>query len=141
MLGLPIEDVTLIKQREVTVAVRFRGGATKTLTLPRPLTAQQLRATHEPGRRQIDALLDEYTDAQVARILNERGLRTGAVSIQWTRYSTKLKSLKERLLEAGILTKRESSAPAPSATLAAVAPDPGRLDQSSRAVRHRVSSS
>jgi len=39
MLGLPIEDVTLIKQREVTVAVRFRGSATKTLTLPRPLTA------------------------------------------------------------------------------------------------------
>jgi hypothetical protein len=77
MLGLLIEDVTLIKQREVTVAVGFRGGVTKTLSLPRPLTAQQLRATHEPVRRQIDALLDEYTDAQVARILNERGLRTG----------------------------------------------------------------
>jgi len=60
--------------------------------------------------RQIDALLDEYTDAQVAR---ERGLRTGAgddfdtASIQWIRYTTKLKSLKERLLEAGMLTKRQ----------------------------------
>ena len=26
----------------------------------------------------MNALLDEYTDAQVAAILNERGLRTGA---------------------------------------------------------------
>ena len=39
---------------------------------------QQLRATHEPVRRQIDALLDEYTDAQVARILNEKGLHIEA---------------------------------------------------------------
>ena len=95
MLGLLIEDVTLIKQREITVAVRFRGGSAATLTLPRPLTAPQLRATHEPVRRQIDALLDEYTDAQVARILNEQEMRTGAgdpfdtVSIKWVRYSAK----------------------------------------------------
>jgi len=66
MLGLLIEDVTLIKQRQITVAVRFRGGATTTLSLPRPLTAQQLRVTHEDVRRQIDTLLDEYTDAQAA---------------------------------------------------------------------------
>jgi hypothetical protein len=45
--------------------------------VPRPLTAQQLRATHEPVRRQIDALLDEYTDAQVARILNDQGMCAG----------------------------------------------------------------
>ena len=91
MLALLIEDVTLIRRREITAAVRFRGGATTTLTLPRPLTAQQLRATHEDVRRQIDALLDEYTDAQVARILNESGLRIGAgdvfdtASVQWVR--------------------------------------------------------
>ncbi|PYV33249.1 MAG: hypothetical protein DMG09_22695 [Acidobacteria bacterium] len=81
-----------------------------------PLTAQQLRATHEDVRRQIDALLDEYTDAQVARILNESGLRTGAgdvfdtASVQWVRYSTKLKSLKERLLDGGMITKKQLSA-------------------------------
>jgi len=116
MLGLIIEDVTLIKQREITAAVRFRGGATTTLTLPRPLTAQQLRATHEPVRRQIDALLDEYTDSQVARILNEQEMRTGAgdafsaASIKWVRYSAKIKSLKERLLDAGWLTVKQVSA-------------------------------
>ena len=31
MLALVIEDVTLIKQRQITAAVRFRGGATTTL--------------------------------------------------------------------------------------------------------------
>jgi hypothetical protein len=114
MLALLIEDVTLIKQRQITAAVRFRGGATTTLTLPRPLTAQQLRATHAEVRAQIDALLDEYTDAQVAHLLNERGLRTGAgdafdsTSVQWVRFSAKLKSLKERLLEAGMLTRRQA---------------------------------
>jgi DNA invertase Pin-like site-specific DNA recombinase len=113
MLALLIEDVTLLKQRQITAAIRFRGGATTTLTLPRPLTAQQLRATHEDVRREIDAMLDEYTDAQVANRLNERGLRTGAgdafdpVSVQWVRCSHKIKSLKERLLAAGWLTSKQ----------------------------------
>jgi len=113
MLALLVEDVTVSKQHHVTAAVRFRGGATTILTLPRPLTAQQLRATRPEVRQQIDGLLDEYTDAQVAHILNERGLRTGAddafdaVSVQWVRVTAKLPSLKERLLAAGMLTTRQ----------------------------------
>ena len=113
MLALLVEDVTLIKQRQITAAVRFRGGATTTLTLPRPATAQQMRATHEDVRREIDTLLDEYTDARVAAILNERGLRTGAgeafdpTSVQWVRTAAGLKSLKERLLAAGMLTGKQ----------------------------------
>jgi DNA invertase Pin-like site-specific DNA recombinase len=113
MLALLIEDVTLIKQRHITLAVRFRGGATTTLTLPRPLSAAQLRATDLAVRAQIDTLLDEYTDAQVAHILNERGANTGtgttfdADSVRWVRFSAKLKSLKERLLEAGMLTGKQ----------------------------------
>ena len=115
MLGLLIEDVTLIKQRQITAAVRFRGDATTTLTLPRPLTAQQLRATHGEVRQQIDALLDDYTDAQVARVLGERGLHTGAGdafdgdSVKWVRFAHRLKSLKQRLLESGWLTGRQMS--------------------------------
>jgi DNA invertase Pin-like site-specific DNA recombinase len=115
MLGLLIEDVTLIKQRQITAAVRFRGGATTTLTLPRPLTAQQLRATHDDVRRQIDALLEEYTDAQVARVLNERALHTGSGeafdgdSVKWVRFAHRLKSLKQRLLESGWLTQHQMS--------------------------------
>jgi hypothetical protein len=114
MLALLVEDVTLIKQRQITAAVRFRGGATTTLTLPRPLTAQQLRATHSDVRQQVDALLDEYTDAQVAHILNERGLYTGAgdafdvTRVQWVRFTAKLPSLKQRLITAGMLTTRQA---------------------------------
>lgn len=110
MLALLIEDVTLIKQRQLSVAVRFRGGTTTTLMLPRPLTAQQRYATDPHVREQIDTLLDQYTDARVAHILNQRALHTGrggtfdAASIQWVRFSAKLKSLKQRLLDAGWVT-------------------------------------
>jgi len=116
MLALLIEDVTLLKQRQVTAHVRFRGGATTTLTLPRPLTAWELRATSAETRDHMNALLNEYTDAQVAALLNERGLRTGAgdtfepANVQWVRFSAKLKSFKERLLEAGMLTSKKVSA-------------------------------
>jgi len=54
------------------------------------------------GAAHVDALLDECTNARVAHLLNERGLRTGAgeafdsASVQWVRRSTKLKGLKER---------------------------------------------
>lgn len=116
MLALLIEDVTLIKQRHITAAIRFREGASTTLTLPRPLTAQQLRATHVKVREQIDALLDQYTDTQIVHVLNERGLKTGAddaftpESIQWLRFSAKLKTLKQRLLEAGMWTTKKMTA-------------------------------
>ncbi|HJW75376.1 MAG TPA: recombinase family protein, partial [Thermoleophilia bacterium] len=116
MLALLIEDVTLIKGQQLTAAIRFRGGATTTLTLPRPLTAQQLRVTHDDVRRELDALLNEYTDAQVAHVLNERGLRTGAgaafdaTSVQWVRFAGRLKSLKQRMLDAGWLTSAQMKA-------------------------------
>ena len=75
-----------------------------------------MRATHQDVLQNIDRLLDEYTDAKVAHILNERGMRTGAgdafdtVSVKWVRYSAKIKSLKERLLEEGWLTVKQVSA-------------------------------
>lgn len=116
MLALVIEDVTLTKRHEITAQVRFRGGATTTLTLPRPLMAQELRATSPEVLRELNALLDQYTDARVVSILNERGLRTGAgapftpTSVQWLRAAMKLKSLQERLIEAGMLTCKQLQA-------------------------------
>jgi DNA invertase Pin-like site-specific DNA recombinase len=116
MLALLVEDITLLKQQELTVAIRFRGGATTTLTLPRPLTPQQLRATDPEVRRQIDDLLDEYTDAQVANLLNQRQMHTGtgatfnSTSVRWVRSSANLNSLKKRLLDAGWLTTKQVAA-------------------------------
>jgi NAD(P)-dependent dehydrogenase (short-subunit alcohol dehydrogenase family) len=48
MLALLIEDVTLINQHHITVAVRFRAGATTMLTLPRP---RRPRSYAPPTRR------------------------------------------------------------------------------------------
>ena len=119
MLALLIEDVTLIKQRQVTGARPLPRRRDHHPDAAAPADgAATARHQHADVRQQIDALLDEYTDAQVAAILNERGLRTGAgdafdpVSVQWVRFSAKLKSLKERLLDAGMLTGKQIAATA-----------------------------
>jgi hypothetical protein len=75
-----------------------------------------MRATHQDVLQEIDRLLNEFTDAKVAHILNERGMRTGAgdafdtVSVKWVRYFARIKSLKERLIEEGWLTVTQVSA-------------------------------
>jgi Recombinase zinc beta ribbon domain/Recombinase len=73
MVRLLVEDVTVLKKEEVMTAhVRFKGGATQTITMA---------VSH--GRRNapevidlMDQLLDEFTDAEVAEQLNQRGWRT-----------------------------------------------------------------
>jgi hypothetical protein len=113
MIGLLIEDVTLIKKETITTHVRFRGGATTTLTLPLPLNAWQGRMTPATTLHQIDVLLEKHTDSEVARILNQRGLKTGAHArfkaerIRWLRYVKGIKSLKQRLLDKGWLTTEQ----------------------------------
>ncbi len=116
MLGLLIEDVTLIKREQIIAHVRFRGGATRTLSLPLPLNAWQGRTTSPAVVTEIDALLEHHTDGEVAQILNQRGLETGAgapfssQSIRWVRHAAGFKSLKQRLRAAGWLTTQEFSA-------------------------------
>jgi len=113
MLGLLIEDVTLIKKETITAQVRFRGGATTTLTLPLPLNAWQGRITPAATLHQMDELREEHTDSEVATILNERGLKTGADGIfsagriRWLRSAKGIKSLKQRLLDRGWLTAEQ----------------------------------
>ena len=77
MARLLLEDVTLITNQEITVHLRFRGGATRTLTLPLPLSAADLRRTDPAVVRRIDGLLDHHTEDEIAEILNAEGLRTG----------------------------------------------------------------
>ena len=113
MLGLLIEDVTLIKAKQITMSIRFRGGACQILTIPRPLTYNQMRVTNAEVRQMISTLLDEYTDSRIAQTLNERGMVTGAgevfdhQSVKWIRHTNKLRSLKQRLIENGWVSNRE----------------------------------
>jgi hypothetical protein len=116
MVGLLIEDVTLVKGEHIAAHVRFRGGATATLTLPLPLNAWQGRTTPAHVVAQVDELLENHTDAEVATLLNQRGLQTGAgdsfssVAVKWLRGRHGLKSLKQRLQSAGWLTTLEYAA-------------------------------
>ena len=77
LVRLLLDDVTLIRNHKITAHVRFKGGITKTLTMPRPLNAWEARTTPAEVVSQIDQLLDHHTYPQIAAMLNERGIRSG----------------------------------------------------------------
>ena len=113
MVSLLIEDVTIIKRDTISVHLRFKGGATQTLTLPLPLSAWQIRQTPQQIVAKVDRLLDSHTDGQIATILNDRGHSSGEgkafnrVMVQKIRRKHNLKSRYQRLREAGLLTVDE----------------------------------
>ena len=110
MIRLLIEDVTLSKAGEITANVRFKGGTHQTLTIPRPLCAWEARMTDGKVIAEIDRLLNDYTIGQIAPLLNQQGLRSGA-GLPFTAQIVarlcrvyQLKSRYDRLREAGKLT-------------------------------------
>lgn len=113
LVRLLIEDVTLIKRDGISVHVRFKGGATQTLSLSRPKPAWQLRQTSPEIIKTIDHLLDHCTDQQIVAQLNARGLRSGTKRrfnqriIAKLRNAYGLKSRYDRLRDAGMLTGHE----------------------------------
>jgi len=64
IVRLLIEDVTLIKAEKITAGIRLKGGATRALHLPAPLSACRQRTTSPDVIRRIDQLPDTCTDAQ-----------------------------------------------------------------------------
>lgn len=116
MVRLLLEDVTLIRKNEITVHVRFKGGATKTLSLPRPLTAWELKMTPPAVVADIDRLIGHHTDKEIVRILNGRGTLSGEGKpfssriIARLRRDHQLKPRYDRLREKGLLTVQEISA-------------------------------
>jgi DNA invertase Pin-like site-specific DNA recombinase len=113
LVRLLVEDVTLIKSEQVTLKVRFRGGATRVLRIPPALCCWQRWKTSPEVVQLIDTLLDEYTDHQIAAILNARHLHPGKGGTFHTgivarvRRNYGLKTRYERLREAGMLTAEE----------------------------------
>jgi hypothetical protein len=113
MARLLIEDVTLIRDQDITAHVRFKGGATRTLTLPLPLPAPDLRRTDPAVAERVDRLLDDHTQAEALTLLNHEGLRTGT-GLPFTpsrlhdlRIRQGLKSRYRRLRERGLWTPSE----------------------------------
>ena len=114
MVRLLIEDVTLLVGKDVTVHVRFKGGAIKTLSVPKPKTGAEIRRTKPEIIKEIDHLLDHHTDRDVANMLNEKGYRSSVGELPFTAYmiarlrrSHHIKSHCERLRERGMLTAPE----------------------------------
>jgi DNA invertase Pin-like site-specific DNA recombinase len=113
IVRLLLEDVTLKKGQELTAHLRFRGGATRTLMIPLPLPAWALRQTSPTVVSEVDRLLDNHTDAEIASILTQRGLRSNAgkpinaLMIWRVRHHYGLKDRYRRLREQGLLTLSE----------------------------------
>ena len=116
MLRLLVEDVTLSKGDTLHVDIRFVGGATRSLDLPLPKSCVELRTTDAAVVKEIDHLIDTYTDQEIADLLNERGVRT-VVPTPWTgtrigrlRHYYHLTDRRTRLRAQGLLTPEEVAA-------------------------------
>lgn len=113
MVRLLIEDVTLTRQKDITAQIRFKGGTTQTINLPRPVNIFELRKTPAGLVAEIDRLLDQYTSEEIATTLNQKGMRTvdgeplNPKSIQYIQRSYKLVSRYERLRKLGMKTTQE----------------------------------
>jgi DNA invertase Pin-like site-specific DNA recombinase len=115
ILRLLIEDVTLINGEMIQVHVRLRGGATRTLTVAKPLPIAQIRKTKPDVVAEIDRLLDDYCDRNVAEILNQQRRRTwqgetfDLKKVAHIRKAYNLRSRHSRLQAKGLLSATEMS--------------------------------
>jgi DNA invertase Pin-like site-specific DNA recombinase len=114
MIRFLIEDVTMIRGEEnITLHVRFKGGAKKTLTLPPPLKGWQYNATDPKIVQMVDELLTDHNYAEIATILDNRGFKTSQDNrfdrnvIKSITYNYKLKTRFARLRATGKLTADE----------------------------------
>jgi len=113
MVRLLLEDVTLHKGDNILIQVRFKGGALRTLELPAPQPFCVTARTKPEVIEAIDRLLDDHTYEEIVEILNARGFRSGEgrvfnLSIVGRLCKKSgLKSRRQRLREAGLLTRIE----------------------------------
>jgi hypothetical protein len=77
MIRFLIEDVTMIRGGNITLHVRLKGGATKTLKVPLPLKGWQYNMTDPKIVEIVDELLTDHTYAEIAALLDNRGYKSG----------------------------------------------------------------
>ena len=116
MIRLLVEDVTMIRGEQITIHLRFRGGADRTVTLPNPLRSWESWMTDTEVVRKIDELLSLQTFSEIAVTLNESGFRSGKGQLFTARYIARiqkrysLRSRFDRLRALGMLTLDEMAA-------------------------------
>jgi len=78
IVRLLVEDVTLFQDyKNIDIKIRFRGGATKEVSILRPLKIFEKCRTDAKVIKEIDKLLDKYTTAEIADILNNKNYISG----------------------------------------------------------------
>lgn len=113
MIRLLVEDVTMLRSEQITLHVRFRGGATRTVTLPNPLRSWEGWMTDAEVVSKIDQLLGMHTFSEIAATLNRSGFRSGKGQLFTARYIARiqkqyaLRSRFDRLRALGLLTLKE----------------------------------
>jgi len=116
MIRLLIEDVTMIRGEQISLHLRFRGGACNSLTLPNPLRAWEIGVTDSEVVTRIDRLLDTMTLGAIAATLNRDGYKPGRGKRFTARYIARIQrqySLRprfDRLRALGMLTLEEMAA-------------------------------
>ena len=114
---LLLTDVTVTRTSDtITAHVRLAGGQHRTLTLPVPKRAWEIRQTPAATITEVDRLLDHHTCAEIAGILRRRGLANGegkpltATMVQRVIRTYQLRSRRQRLLAAGLIPLGEMAA-------------------------------
>ena len=113
MVRLLLEDVTLTRGEQISVNIRFKGGALKKLSLPIPLNGFMERKTRPDIVEEVDRLLETHHNIEIANILNKRGLKTGndlpftPAAVKRIRQTYHLKERYTRLREKGMLRREE----------------------------------
>lgn len=113
MIRLLLEDVTMLRGERITLHLRFRGGAHRTVTLPNPLRSWESWTTDSEIVGRIDRLLETQTFGEIAATLNGAGFRSGKRQPFTARYiariqkNYKLRPRFERLRALGLLTLDE----------------------------------
>ena len=123
MLAHIIEDVTLVKlagEGMTRIHVRFKGGKTETLETRNPKSSAQQVRTPPAIVTLVDQLLDDHSYAEIANLLNARGLQPGgsarpgrkdarftAIRVAYLIHRYGLRSRYDRLRARGMLTKQE----------------------------------
>jgi DNA invertase Pin-like site-specific DNA recombinase len=113
MLGLLIEDVTLISGKQVNLSIRWRGGRTQSLQVLKAPPIAQIRKTQAHVVQIIDGLLETSSYEEIAAKLNELGHRNWRgdlftkKKINAVCHAYGLKGRYARLRERGLLTTAE----------------------------------
>lgn len=114
MLRLLIADITLKKTKyNIEVHVLCAGGQIKSLLLPLPKNAFEIRKTSPDIIKVIIELTNRHTDLEIAEILNTQGYKPSCSDtfnvriVKGLRHQYKIKSYYDKLLEKGLLTAGE----------------------------------